>query len=351
MSITRKASLWTEMKNVTIENLHPTAAENTCARAERGRAGMEENRFRLLRPVLRAALLPLVLAVMAVACSVQAGAQAPKGTSVLVPSAPGTTVCGNSKAGFDASNLSQGYIMAYYNVSKDKVKVQITGGGTTYTYNLNIGGRKEVLPLTMGSGSYTIAIYERVTGNEYALAYQKQVSAKLDNAYLPFLYPNQYVNFSASSSVVAVAGNLAAGADDELGVITNIYNYVTSSISYDFGKANSAASGQLAGYLPRVDNVLASGTGICFDYAAVMTAMLRSQQIPTRMEVGYVSNGAYHAWISTYIPETGWVDGVIQFDGKNWKLMDPTFASSGGGNPEIMQYIGNASNYQTKYRY
>ena len=45
------------------------------------------------------------------------------------------------------------------------------------------------------------------------------------------------------------------------------------------------------------------------------------------------------------------MDGIIQFDGKSWKLMDPTFASNGGSSPEIMQFIGNGANYQMKYRY
>ncbi|MFR9191052.1 MAG: transglutaminase-like domain-containing protein [Anaerotruncus massiliensis (ex Togo et al. 2019)] len=302
---------------------------------------------RLRRRALRLALLPAVFLLLAALCALPADAAAPAGTYVRTPAAPGTVVHSNAKAGFDASNASQGYIMAWYAGTSDKVKVQITGGGSTYTYNLNTAGRKEVFPLTMGDGSYTVAVYERVTGNQYALAYSKQISVKLESAFLPFLYPNQYVNFSASSRTVSVAGTLAADAADQLGVVTNIYNYVISHITYDSYKAANVQSG----YLPSVDSTLAAGTGICFDYAAVMAAMLRSQQIPTRLEVGYVSGGTYHAWISTYIAEVGWVDGIIQFDGKSWKLMDPTFASNGGSSPEIMQFIGNGANYQMKYRY
>jgi len=302
---------------------------------------------RLRRRALRLALLPAGFLLLAALCALPADAAAPAGTYVRTPAAPGTVVHSNAKAGFDASNASQGYIMAWYGGSAAKVKVQITGGGSTYTYNLNTAGRKEVFPLTMGDGSYTVAVYERVTGNQYALAYSKQISVKLESAFLPFLYPNQYVNFSASSRTVSVAGTLAADAADQLGVVTNIYNYVISHITYDSYKAANVQSG----YLPSVDSTLAAGTGICFDYAAVMAAMLRSQQIPTRLEVGYVSGGTYHAWISTYIAEVGWVDGIIQFDGKSWKLMDPTFASNGGSSPEIMQFIGNGANYQMKYRY
>ena len=81
-----------------------------------------------------------------------------------------------------------------------------------------------------------------------------------------------------------------------------------------------------------------------------MTAMLRSQNIPTKLVVGYTGS-IYHAWVSVYLENIGWVDNVIYFDGHDWKLMDPTFASSGNKSQEIMDYINNAANYQAKYSY
>ena len=66
-----------------------------------------------------------------------------------------------------------------------------------------------------------------------------------------------------------------------------------------------------------------TGKGICFDYASLMAALLRSQGIPTKLVVGY-SGDAYHAWISVYLDEIGWVDKIIEFDGKSWSLIDPT---------------------------
>ena len=60
--------------------------------------------------------------------------------------------------------------------------------------------------------------------------------------------------------------------------------------------------------------------------------------------VGY-SGKIYHAWISTYITDVGWVNGIIYFDGANWKRMDPTFASSEQQSDRIMKYIENSSNY------
>jgi len=42
---------------------------------------------------------------------------------------------------------------------------------------------------------------------------------------------------------------------------------------------------------------------------------------------------------------------VIYFDGAAWKRMDPTFASSGNQSDEIMDYIGDGTDYKEKYLY
>ena len=87
--------------------------------------------------------------------------------------------------------------------------------------------------------------------------------------------------------------------------------------------------------------------GICFDYASVMATMLRTQSIPTRLEVGYRGE-EYHAWISTYIKNVGWINGIIEFDGSSWNLLDPTYAST-SSSPQ--DFISKKSDYITKYVY
>lgn len=89
------------------------------------------------------------------------------------------------------------------------------------------------------------------------------------------------------------------------------------NIQYDFDKAASVQSG----YLPDIDETLNTKKGICFDYAALMTAMLRVQRIPTKLVVGYAGE-LYHAWISVYLDGVGWIDNIIYFDGKDWVRMD-----------------------------
>lgn len=271
--------------------------------------------------------------------------------TVLSPDAPGKDTSGGGGAKVDYSNASEGYVMVKFS-GGGKIKVMITKSGSkTYTYNLRSDGVYEVFPLTSGNGNYTVGVYENVSGNQYATAMSTSFSVKLRNSMLPFLYPSQYVNFNAKSATVAKGAELADGAADQLAVVSKIYNYVISNISYDDGKAAKVSKGQLSGYLPVVDTILASRKGICFDYAALMTAMLRSQGIPTRLEVGYVSGGIYHAWISVYISGIGWVNNLIYFDGKSWKMMDPTFASSGGQSASVAKFIGNGKNYSTQYIY
>ena len=290
---------------------------------------------------LLAIVLVAGLAVTALAAAIPAKA----------PAQSGVTVYQNAKAAVDASNLADGYVSVKYTGGKDvRIKVRITKSGTTdyYDYNLNNKGTAETFPLTEGDGEYTIGVYENTTGTKYASAYSCTVTLALTSEFSPYLYPNQYVNFSDSSKVVAKAAELikAAGAKTDLEKVTAVYHYVVSNISYDYDLAANVASG----YLPDVDKVLESGKGICFDYAAVMAAMLRSQNIPCKLVVGFAGK-VYHAWINVYIEGVGWVDQLIYFDGKTWSLMDPTFVSSGKNDPAVLKYVGDGTNYSQKYAY
>lgn len=266
--------------------------------------------------------------------------------AVLVPTASGSVTYQNGKVKVDASNASQGYVMVLYSGGKEKIKVQISKGGVTYTYDLNARDAYEVFPFSEGDGTYSVKVFENVTGNQYAQVFSKDVAVTMADQFLPFLYPNQYVNFTEGSTAIQTGAQLAAGASDEISLVSSIFYYVVDNLTYDVAKAQTVQSG----YLPDIDAVLAAKKGICFDYASLMTAMLRSQNIPTKLVVGYTGS-AYHAWVSVYVKSVGWIDNAIYFDGQKWSLMDPTFMSSGNKSEQIKKYIGNASNYQAKYSY
>ena len=273
---------------------------------------------------------------------------APAVSTVLTPSAPGTATKKNDKAEIDYSNSKDGYIMIKYLKQTTKpLKVLVTGPSTTrYQYNLKSNGSFEVFPLSDGSGDYKIDVCEQVDGGKYAISNTASIKVTLTDDKAPFLRPNQYVNFKSDSEVVKKAAELVKDKSAFNDKIAAIYSFVVKNFTYDKELANNVKEG----YLPDVDAVLAKKKGICFDYAAVMTAMLRSQGIPTKLVLGYAGE-VYHAWISVFSDKEGWIESVIYFDGKSWKLMDPTFASTGKESAEAMKYIGDGKNYSAKYLY
>jgi len=270
----------------------------------------------------------------------------------LMPVASGTAVEQNAKATIDYSNTKDGYIMVNFTAATDKrLKVRLQGpsyAASKINYDYDIKpGVWTTIPLSDGNGDYKITVYEHTgTGKSYAAVLSLTTSVTLADEFAPFLRPNQYVDYTNATNTIAKAKELVGAESDPLKKVEKVYNYVVQNLTYDKERAATVKSG----YLPVLDNVLAEQKGICFDYAALMTGMLRSQGVPCKLVVGYAGE-AYHAWISVWSAETGWVDGAIYFDGSVWQRMDPTFASSGKGSESIMQYIGDGSNYTEQKLY
>jgi len=272
----------------------------------------------------------------------------PAVSTLLLPIASGTLVERNTKAEIDYSNTGDGYVMVKWLIATTtkQLRVQVIGPtGATYTYTIKPGDKYEVFPLSDGNGTYTVRVMEQTEGSKYAAAISIKVNVTLKDQFAPFLRPNQYVNYNADSKVVAKAAELLKGQNDFTSKIAAVYKFVVEGFTYDKERAQTVKSG----YLPDVDDVLAKKKGICFDYAAVMAAMLRSQGVPVKLVVGYAGD-VYHAWLSVYSDATGWVTGIF-FDGKNWQLMDPTFESTSKNSSAFQEFIGDGSNYTAKYLY
>jgi len=263
----------------------------------------------------------------------------------LVPSADGVSSIGNDLVNIDTSHIDEGYICINYTGDAARTRLIIsTPRQVSYTYDLykNVC---DAFPLTGGSGVYTIGVYELVSGNDYSVLFNDSIEVSSIDEYLPYLYPNQYVKFDKDTKAISLAAELMYSSNNDLDAITAVYNYVISNIVYDYDKAENVEST----YVPDVDNILSLKKGICFDYASLMAAMLRSQGIPTRLEIGYAGD-AYHAWISTYVKDVGWINGIIEFNGKDWEIMDPTFAAN-MSEKSLKSFIGEGDNYITQYVY
>lgn len=266
-----------------------------------------------------------------------------------IPVASGTVTYGNDVTTIDASHTDQGYIMVNYTGTCPKVKLQIIGPGSyKCTYNLN-SADFQAFPLTAGDGSYAVTVNENIQGNEYIVSYELSLDVAMEDPFSPYLTPSSYVDYDSDTKAVGLAAELCETAESDLDCVSLIYNYIVDTISYDYDKAEQITSGALSNYIADIDHTLESGKGICLDYAALMACMLRSQHIPTRMEVGYAGM-AYHAWVSVHIADVGWINGIVEFDGDTWNLMDPTFAAS-NSEEELKEFIGDGSNYTVRYIY
>lgn len=261
-------------------------------------------------------------------------------------SASGTALKKSSDAIIDYSHATDGYVMVCHTAKTEKrLKVQIKGPTATYTYNLP-AEEWAVFPFSDGNGSYKVTLYKNVEGSKYASVLSKSLKVSLKDEFAPFLHANQFVNYDAAPKTTAKAAELIGTVRDPLQKVAVVYDFVVNGMTYDRELARTVKSG----YLPVLDTVLEKKSGICFDYAALMTGMLRSQGVPCKLVVGYAGT-AYHAWISVYSESSGWVDGAVFFDGTSWQRMDPTYASTGRGSAAIQKYIGDGANYTAKYFY
>ncbi|MCU7584820.1 transglutaminase-like domain-containing protein [Adlercreutzia muris] len=243
----------------------------------------------------------------------------------------------------DVSAVADGYVGASAQ-SDSRLKFQVSKGEASYNYDLPSDGTPIVAPLNMGSGSYSFRVMQNTSGNNYVELFATTADVSLASEQAPFLVPNMFVNYDESSAVVAKARELAQGAANQGDVVRNIYQWVVANISYDHDKAAELAS--VTGYVPDPDATLAAGTGICFDYASLGAAMLRSLGIPCQLITGYVApDDIYHAWNMVYI-DGEWVSVEISIQPNSWTRVDLTFAASGASST-----IGDGTGYTDRYTY
>ena len=278
--------------------------------------------------------------------SVPKNAAKPSPSQIKEVSSPGKTVFGPDKAKFDYSNCSKGYVSVNYTGST-KLKMLLKKDGAQYDYDIPAENGIQYFTLSMGSGKYVVEIYEMVSGGKYIKLFSDTFSAKIADPTGMFLYRNQYVNFNATSKCVAKASEVCAGCTGNLEKISAVFKYVTDNITYDKALAASVTSG----YIPDPDSVLAKKKGICFDYASLTAAMLRSQGVPTRLVIGYASPNIYHAWNEVYTKEKGWITAEIQLDGTGFRRIDATFYAGASNKKTFAEYIAKSGNYSDVYIY
>ena len=271
------------------------------------------------------------------------GASFTPATSISESSFDEGSATGSNGVLVDTSHSSDGYV-GISATAESRLKVQVMSGDGTTNYDLSQDGTAIICPLTSGSGPYTVRVMQNTSGNNYVELYSTTFDASIEPETAPYLHPNVACNFSESSACVAKARELVASATNQGEAVQAICTWVVDNISYDSAKASQLQDA--TGYMPDPDSTLASGSGVCFDYASLGAAMLRSQGIATQIVTGYVSpDDIYHAWIMVYIDGT-WISGQFSVNSDTWSRVDLTFAASGGGSN-----VGDGKSYTDRFVY
>ncbi|MDO4749512.1 MAG: transglutaminase-like domain-containing protein [Eubacteriales bacterium] len=204
---------------------------------------------------------------------------------------------------FDTSNASEGYFTVHFDATvKMKVGVTVNSKTTYYSYT---PGTYSSYAFTEGNGSYKLTLYRNVYGTSYAKVTSKTVNVNLVDALAPYRASTAEITFSQNDAVGLKAAEICQGLTDDAAKVVAIHNYVASNFTYDYNFAASVRSGAMKGYVPNTSNIIASGKGVCYDFAAVFAALCRSQGIACTLQKGYL-NGQYHAWNVVYV-NNGWV--------------------------------------------
>lgn len=199
--------------------------------------------------------------------------------------------------------------VCYFNDSGKKLKLEVIHGDNLIRYNLNGEGGIEDFPLQYGNGEYTVRIMEQIEDDQYYAAEYTTFDMELEDENRVYLnsIQNIYWNYDMQpiQDVRYIVANSLDETDNLLPACTDdIYKYVVENIRYDSAKVFDL----LYNYLPDIVETYTTNKGICYDYASLFAAMLRSIGIPTKLVKGYASYApdTYHAWNEVLI-EGEWI--------------------------------------------
>lgn len=228
---------------------------------------------------------------------------------LLVISILFSSVIASAEGSFiDKKNIDNGVISINYK-SEKPIAVKVIKDNIYYDYILN--GNNDI-PLQLGNGKYDILLLENVGGTRYRQITSESVELQIKNKYNLYLQSIQMINWNHEMQAIKKASELTKDLKSDGEKVEAIYNYIVNNIKYDYNKSSSAN----INYIPNIDYVLDTQTGICYDYSSLLAAMLRSQGIPTKLLMGRKNDiKEYHAWNQVYLRDINkWVTIDATYD-------------------------------------
>lgn len=266
-----------------------------------------------------------------------------------------TGIYSNKYVKINTNTASKGYIEVQYiepngynievNVNTKVANQRGTTGAWHYYTTFKAPCTLKVA-LTYGNTEYTINVWSTMNGEYGNMPSKKaELTIKLSNVSQTggFLLSTGEVIYNQDMNFIKKANEIAATCSNGFEVVSKIYDWLTSYMSYKIYEETSVRH-----YKCNLQTVYNRKAGVCYDYAVVLAAMLRSQGIPCKVVFGKYSNstsGNGHAWNEVYITQSGSIStNKLAIDGKKWCRLDPTLTSV-NPYPESITFMNNSSNY------
>lgn len=242
----------------------------------------------------------------------------------------------------DWSNAAQGYIT--FTPTKD---YEFYLDGPNRTCGIFYVSKDETVKigLTDGTGKYEYGIgtiVETATGSGMKVLYKNSFEVKaIDSDLAPYLVSTPFGDFENAPKTQAKADELWSDQKSQLVNVKDFSSWIDKNIRYD--KKFKTGPNDL--YV-NPDTVLANGAGVCNEFSKLLTAMLRSQDIPAYYQSGTLT-GYSHAWTVAWVElSSEHKDGKTYSTGA-WVLLDGT---SGGTYNYTTMDNGNYATSTTKYK-
>ncbi len=238
----------------------------------------------------------------------------------------------------DISHVSDGYVIVHRpkEDEKDRIKATVEKGALTAEYML--WNETEILPLQFLSGDYTVTIYQKkaigeikseewedeyttVYEDDYTKISQVVITANMNNELSCFLHPTYYVMYQSDSEYIQKAADLTKNTSDPFTKFQIITDYLGSHFQYDFVKSVSVS----ANILPDIEHCWKYRQGISQDFAALICAMLRNQEIPAMFACGTDPDGEVRYWVIAIIG-----NDTVSYDPYTRFCLNSTFCEKTG---------------------
>ncbi len=242
-----------------------------------------------------------------------------------------TSVLGESVYKIDKLNNNSVQISS--SIINVKTKIMVEKDEEKYYYNIN--NKEETIPLQLGSGNYSIKLLENISGKKYRVVKKKEIKLENEISNDVYLASNQPIYWKDQRRTIDLGKEITEGIDGKEEKVRAVYEYIIKNIKYDYDKINNIDDS----YVPNLDHVVASGEGICYDYASLFSGILRSQGIHAKLIKGYKNDlDVYHAW------------NQVLIDGE-WITIDTTYDAALKDGKKAVSMIKLPSEYRIEKVY